>query len=91
MKAYALRLFGPDQSKAVLNKLAECTFPLLESNATESVRVKIAILILSKGQQDLFQQQLKTAQSDWRDVLIPAGMAVTNWRDVIRTKGVEID
>jgi hypothetical protein len=90
IETYSAQLFSPEERKVILEKLAGSTFPLLEQRTAESLRVKLAILVLSEGKRDRFQANLELAKRDWRDVLVPAGMARTDWIEVLQRKGVSI-
>ena len=90
LETHAAQLFGPVESKVVLETLAGSTFPLLEQRTAESLRVKLAILVLSEGKSERFEAMLKLANRDWRDVLMAAGMGWANWREVLQRRGVLI-
>ncbi|MBB5032008.1 hypothetical protein [Prosthecobacter vanneervenii] len=84
----AARLFDITERKVVVEILACSTFPLLEQRRAESLRVKLAILILSQGKQERFQEMLALATRDWRDVLMAADMGWPNWQEILQRKGV---
>lgn len=42
-------------------------------------RVQAAIVMLSEGDMERFEQELDLATTDWRDVLMAAGLAGQDW------------
>jgi hypothetical protein len=54
----------------------------------------LAILKLAQGDLQKFKQELRTANIDWRDTLVGAGMAYGDERDwmwLLREEGEEIE
>ncbi len=67
--------------------LASAILPMGES--APPPRVHIALLWLSAGHIKRFDHELSAARSDWRDTLLRAGLAGTNWREVMQHRGVD--
>jgi hypothetical protein len=42
-------------------------------------RVQTAVVLLSDGDMARFERQLRLARTDWRDVLVAAGLADEDW------------
>lgn len=64
--------FGAD-AELVLAELAEL------SGYASSERVQAAVVKLARGDLDRLDRQLQEARIDWRDVLVPAGLAHEDW------------
>ena len=67
--------------------LERATLPMEE--AAPPPRVHIALLWLSRGHIKRFDHELHVARSDWRDTLLRAGLAGTNWKQVMLARGVD--
>jgi len=74
VKAKAGKLFG-DNAPFVIQLLESASFPL----TNENIRIHLAILKLSNGDLSEFEDALKAAESDWRDVLLWSGLANADW------------
>ena len=72
--------FPEEIARCIIDGLESSSFPRCGDNIE---RLQIAVIILSKGDLDIFREVLIVAREDWRDVLIGAGLAGTNWREVI--------
>lgn len=70
--------FGAD-SELVLAELAELP------GYASSERVQAAIVRLARGDLGLLDRQLREARIDWRDVLVPAGLAHEDWPEQLDT------
>ena len=64
--------FGAD-AELVLAELAEL------SGYASSERVQAAVVKLARGDLGRLDRQLQEARIDWRDVLVPAGLARADW------------
>jgi hypothetical protein len=66
--------------------------PLLEqeSHRRERDRVHLATLKLANGSFEQFARHLAAAASDWRDVLVAAGLGNEDWADVLRAAGYPV-
>jgi hypothetical protein len=66
--------------------------PLLEQETHRRARdrVHLGILKLANGSFEQFARHLALAASDWRDVLVAAGMGNADWPDVLRAAGYPV-
>lgn len=71
--------FSVEIARRMIEVLENVSFPRPGDNIE---RIQISIIILSKGDLDVFFEILKVAQEDWRDVVVGAGLGGANWRDV---------
>lgn len=55
------------------------------SHPREHDRVHLGILKLADGDFERFARALALAATDWRDLLINAGLADDDWREVLRS------
>lgn len=83
----ARRVFSLLDIEYVLKKLAETPLPMERS--APPPRVHLAVIWLSKGDRTSFDYQIDGAQHDWRDILVEAGLANENWREVITMRGID--
>jgi hypothetical protein len=56
----------------------------------ERDRVHLGILLLAGGSFERFARVLALAATDWRDVLVAAGLANDNWPEVLRAAGFRV-
>lgn len=70
--------FGAD-AELVLAALAEL------SAYASSERVQAAVVKLARGDLGRLDRQLQEARIDWRDVLVPAGLAHEDWPEQLDT------
>jgi hypothetical protein len=84
----ARRFFSPANAQEVIAALEATDLPLIANNGE---RVFLAILLLSRGDMDKFRIGLKQAKTDWRDTLVAAGLANSDWPGVLRSQGIEIN
>jgi len=73
--------------------LLEATqLPFLEepNRRRERDRVHLAILKLANGDFERAARSLAQAASDWRDVLVEAGLANEDWPEVLRGAGFPV-
>lgn len=83
--------FSSADVPAIRESLATALFQIiLNDNILEIVRVQLAVLQLSKGQMNLFENALETANADWRDVLVASGLDRIDWRQVLSKRGVVV-
>ena len=83
--------FSSADAPAVREALTTALFQIiLNDNLLEIVRVQLAVLQLSKGQMDLFENALETANADWRDVLVASGLDRADWHRVLSARGIEV-
>lgn len=70
----------------VVEKLQTSKFPHATSNLD---RIHLAIIHLSRGNYDRFELAISEAQQDWRDILVAAGLGYDNWKDVLKSRGID--
>lgn len=56
----------------------------------ERDRVHLAIVKRAEGHFERFARTLALAATDWRDVLVAAGLAHEDWPDVLRAAGFPV-
>jgi hypothetical protein len=83
------RVFKRQDVDSVLSQLSSAELPM-ERNGP-APRIHMAVLILSKGDLERFEYELDGAQCDWRDTLMQAGLANANWKEVLKTRGIDCD
>ncbi|MDI1319123.1 MAG: hypothetical protein PSW75_02875 [bacterium] len=83
----AQRIFSPELTGIVLEKLAATQLPLDQGGPPP--RVHIAVLWLSQGNLPKLEDALAVAATDWRDSLVAAGLAHANWRSILASKGID--
>ena len=87
--AEAMRRFSPEDARYVLSRLSSLKpdpygRPL-------GPRIQIALIWLSRGSTERFEEALKDAYIDWRDTLVAAGLETEDWRAVLAARGVRCD
>ncbi|WP_030259805.1 hypothetical protein [Streptomyces violens] len=78
--------FPEDQSETVAQLLEEVIEPITEGNVMFQERVAAAAVICSQGDLDEFFAVLEEVRADWRDVLVAAGLADAQWKQLINEK-----
>jgi hypothetical protein len=63
----------------VLARLANLNLPLAES-CDGRERIQAAVVLAAGGRWSAFQELAALAEVDWRDVLVAAGLADTDWQ-----------
>lgn len=71
VRARAEELFSPADALIACAELASADLPLIANNGE---RVHLAILHLAAGNLAEFRRHLAVARTDWRDVLVAAGI-----------------
>lgn len=87
VREQAKKCFSPDVAELIISVLESTELPLIANN---SERVHLALLHLSQGDLAQFERHLSIATTDWRDTLVAGGLAHSNWREVLRERGIEI-
>lgn len=84
--------FAPVDAHDVVRLLEATQLPFLDEPARtrERDRVHLAILKSADGSFERFARQLAQAATDWRDVLVEAGMGNEDWPDVLRAAGYPV-
>ena len=80
--------------------LARSDFPLVEPGSTLESRIHLAILKLVVQPPDSlyatpspfqrFEAALQLSKTDWRDLLVSAGLAGEDWREELSRAGLEV-
>ena len=85
------RFLVPDASDVEV-LLGATELPFLDEPARrrERDRVHLAILKQADGDFEQFARYLALAATDWRDLLLSAGLAHENWPDVLRAAGFPV-
>jgi hypothetical protein len=85
------RLSADDAKEAERQLLATPSADLdLSAYARTRDRVQLAMLKEADGSLDRFSEALKLAASDWRDVLVCAGLADEDWTRVLHAAGYPV-
>ena len=66
--------------------------PMLDDvrHRRERDRVQLAVLKQADGSFERFARSLAQATSDWRDVLVAAGLGNEDWPDVLKASGFPV-
>jgi hypothetical protein len=78
LKAAVARDFEPGSVDPVLIRLEGLDLPLMDTE-TGWERVQAAILVIASGGYVKFEEAASQAETDWRDVLVEAGLANEDW------------
>ena len=73
-----LRDYDAGSIELVLTRLDGLTLPLIETEAGRE-RVQAAVVLVAGGNYFDFERAAREAESDWRDVLVAAGLANEDW------------
>ena len=65
--------FEPGSVEPVLSRLADL----------EGERVQAAVVLLAEGHWPTFERQVTLAGTDWRDVLVAAGLGDDDWQECL--------
>lgn len=81
--------FSPEDAERILAAFETLELPILDDRGNERyrARVHLAVVKYSNGNLDRFEIALREARSDWRDVLVMAGLANADWPEVLRESG----
>jgi hypothetical protein len=84
--------FAPNAARDLLALLETTEIPFLDppDRADERARVHLAILLYANGDVERARRGVELAATDWRDLLIAAGMEHANWPDVLRNAGFPV-
>ena len=69
--------FAADDAKLVVDELDALTLPLIDGSAPE--RIQAAIVMLAGGDLAKFDEAVRIARVDWRDVLVASGLGNVDW------------
>ncbi|MFI0404816.1 hypothetical protein [Actinomadura sp. 3N508] len=75
----------PQQADQVIESLGELTTSLFPRDAPGNghERIHVAALILAQGDVGKFERALALARSDWRDLLVFAGLGNEDWEALV--------
>jgi hypothetical protein len=84
--------FAPRDAADVESLLGAALLPFLGEPARrrERDRVHLAILLLAHGDFEKLARNLALAATDWRDVLVAAGLGNDDWPEVLRAAGFPV-
>jgi hypothetical protein len=71
--------FEPVDAAAVLDQLPELPEGLPLGEGQDPERVHASLVIPAAGDYGVFLTQLELARADWRDALVVAGLADSDW------------
>ena len=69
--------FAADEAELVVDELDGLELPLIDGPAPE--RVQAAIVVLAGGDLARFDEAVRIARVDWRDVLVASGLGNLDW------------
>ena len=69
--------FAPDDAALVSDELDALELPLIDGPAPE--RIQAAIVVLAGGDLARFDEAVRIARVDWRDVLVASGLGNVDW------------
>ena len=80
-----LEAFSGAAAAAISTSLESASLPLLDApdRAEERGRVQLAILRLARGSRERFDEALRLAERDWRDLLVVASLENADWKEVV--------
>lgn len=89
VRAQARERFAGPEADEVISALGTTKLPLLDApdRHRERARVHMAVIKVADGDLQRFRRALTMACTDWRDVLLAAGLAHADWPEVLRTAG----
>jgi hypothetical protein len=79
-----VRVEFPQHPNLVVAALTELTYDVFPSEARDSVyveRIQLAALLLARGDLRRLDDALVLGHTDWRDLLVNAGLADDGWRE----------
>jgi hypothetical protein len=88
VKQHVHKLFPPDEAELVIAELASAHWAACR-DGEDAERVYFAVLHLSGGDLRKFDQVFRGGRIDWRDILVEAGLADSDWPDVLRSRGID--
>ena len=84
VRSEVIRRFDTEFAETVLQEIAALS--TLANDTVLRDRVHVAIVKLTTEAPENLQEIIRIATSDWRDVLVAAGMANEDWREVARRR-----
>jgi hypothetical protein len=86
-----------EAGQAAIRLLEEAEFPLTEPGSVLEQRIHLAIVKMVRepwprevqpSPQDKFMESLELAMTDWRDLLVSAGLANSDWQTILQRSGL---
>lgn len=92
LRVETARRFASSDWVLVTEVLDRLRLPLLDgpSRAIDRARVHMALIKLAEGDVARLRRWAQQASTDWRDVLVAAGMADADWREVLARDGFSV-
>ncbi|MGJ7527572.1 hypothetical protein [Variovorax sp. GB1P17] len=91
IEAKVREIFSLEDAAVALAALSAMEIPLSNSEwSTTRDRVQAAILVLSNSRIDRLLKEVSASQVDWRDTLMGAGLAGSDWPLIAKKLGFEI-
>lgn len=86
------RRFAPHEAVEVERLLELTALPFLDApdRRRDRDRVHLALLKQANGSLPAFTEHLAVAATDWRDLLVGAGLGHENWPEVLRDAGFPV-
>lgn len=78
LEAAVRRDFDRGSVEPVLTRLSTLNLPLIETDRGLE-RIQAAIVLVAGGSYSKFERAASQAETDWRDVLVAAGLANEDW------------
>jgi hypothetical protein len=84
--------FAPGDRVEATQILEGVVLPLIDQakRKTERARVQLAMIKIAAGDLLELRRAARQATTDWRDVLVAAGLADGNWREVLAAAGYAV-
>jgi hypothetical protein len=79
--------FPPSEVAAIRAALSTARLPVLPEPRRWRDRILLALLVVADGDLGEFQRALRRAESDWRDVLMEAGLGHADWPEELARRG----
>jgi hypothetical protein len=77
--------------RAAQTLLESTSLPFISDiSSVAAARIHMAAIKLGGGSADQLRSILVAAATDWRDVLVAAGMANADWEQVLETNGFRV-
>ena len=83
--------FSPQDLLGAKMLLENTSPPLLDNlSSVDAARIHMAAIKLAGGELEKLKSVLLLASSDWRDLLLAAGLANADWQQVLAKEGFRI-
>ncbi|MFE6485998.1 hypothetical protein ACFVGN_24130 [Streptomyces sp. NPDC057757] len=81
-----VRLDYPDRAEPVIGHLARLTHEIFADGTPRTLdveRIHAAVLIVARGDRRGFDRALALGRTDWRDLLVGAGLGDEGWEGLL--------